>query len=243
MALSFQDKVAVVTGGGKGIGRACALRFAQLGARVALISRTENELRKVQKEIVECSDRPALIFSGDVSEETAVIRFFKLINDELGPVDFLVNNAATLHVSELSEHELAAWDHVMAVNVRGAFLCSQQAVRQMKAAKKAGAIVNVGSLEGIRGPEKFKGLGSYIASKYALLGLTESLAVGGREFGIRANLVAPGAVNTEMLHKAAPHLKTNTEPEDIARTITFLCDDEQSRHLSGSVVEILSNRS
>jgi NAD(P)-dependent dehydrogenase (short-subunit alcohol dehydrogenase family) len=183
----------------------------------------------------------ALAVPTDVADEGQVQALFRNAHERFGPVDILVNNAATIEVRNLMDMELATWESVLATNVRGPFLCSREAFRQMSPGGRGGAIVNLGSLSGIRGPEKFPGFGAYIESNYALLGLTESLAVESKPYGIRVNCVAPGAVATAMLQKAAPFLKTWTTPEDVARTILFLADDAQSHHLSGANIEIFSN--
>ncbi len=106
---------------------------------------------------------------------------------------------------------------------------------------KGGAIVNMTSLAGVRGPEKFKGLSAYVVSKYGVLGLSDILAVEGKPYGIRVNSIAPGAVDTLMLKQAAPFLKTKTGPDDISRAILFLADERQSGHISGANIEIFSN--
>jgi 3-oxoacyl-[acyl-carrier protein] reductase len=129
----------------------------------------------------------------------------------------------------------------MRINVRGSFLCAKEAFKHMKVGKRGGSIVNISSLAGIRGTEKFPGLSSYTVSKFAVIGLTESIAVEGKPHGIRANCIAPGAVKTRMLKEAAPELKTTTKPEDIAKTVLYLCDDTWSGHLTGSLVEVFSN--
>nr|WP_246159124.1 SDR family oxidoreductase [Reyranella soli] len=103
------------------------------------------------------------------------------------------------------------------------------------------AIVNISSLGGVRRTEKFPGLAAYVASKFAVVGLTEAFAVESIKLGVRTNAIAPGAVNTEMLRQVAPHLRTSTEPEDIAKTVVMLCDDDLSRRINGSLVEIYSN--
>src|SRR5205085_7895921 len=134
-----------------------------------------------------------------------------------------------------------AWDRVQAVNVRGAFLASREAFRRFRALGHGGAIVNVSSLGGVHGTEKFPGFTAYTVSKFAVIGLTETLAVEGRPHDIRVNCVAPGAVETAMKKEAAPFLRTRTTPEDVASVIRFLCDDEESGALTGAIVEIHSN--
>src|SRR5579885_1798156 len=205
MSGAFQGKIAVITGGGKGIGAAPAHAFAQAGARVALLSRTRPELESVAAAINKhYGTGTAWLEPTDVSSESQVRFAFAKIRKELGPADVLINNAATFVKSELHSHTVEDWDQVFAVNVRGAFLCAKEAFEHFKG--RGGAIVNIGSLAGVRGTEKFPGLSSYVASKFAIVGLTEALAVEGRPHGIRVNCVAPGAVDTEMLRKAAPHL-------------------------------------
>jgi 3-oxoacyl-[acyl-carrier protein] reductase len=137
--------------------------------------------------------------------------------------------------------KLDIWQQTLNVNVTGSMLCSRALFNHAQKAKKGGAIVNISSLGGIRSTQKFKGLLPYVTSKFAVVGLTEALAVEGKELGIRVNCVAPGAVDTDMLKKAAPFLKTSTYPEDVAKTILFLCDAEQSGKISGSTLEIHSN--
>jgi NAD(P)-dependent dehydrogenase (short-subunit alcohol dehydrogenase family) len=153
-------------------------------------------------------------------------------------VKFLVNNAATFHVAPVTDLGVEAFDEVMAVNTRGTFLCARELLRNPVA---DGAVVNMSSLGGVRRTEKFPGLAAYVASKFAVVGLTEALAVESIKLGICTNAIAPGAVNTEMLRQVAPHLRTSTEPEDIANTVVMLCDGDLSRRINGTLVEIYSN--
>lgn len=237
---TLENKVAIVTGAGRGIGAATARLFASEGAKVVMASRSENELNGVAAEI-EQAGGICLAVPTDISEESQVLNLFGRALETFGPVDILVNNAAVIEIKDFVDMDLATWDHVMSVNIRGTFLCSREAFRQMIAAGKKGAIVNLTSLSGVRGPEKFKGFSSYVVSKYGVLGLSEILAVEGKPHGIRVNSIAPGAVDTVMLKKAAPFLNTSTTSEDIARTILFLADNAQSHHINGANIEIFSN--
>lgn len=238
----LQKKVALVTGGGRGIGEATARLLAARGVRLVITSRTEAELFKVRDEIgCQFGKEQVLALQGDVGDEEFVETLFRKSQDLFGPVDILVNNAAILQVKMFEDLEVRDWDALMRTNVRGAFLCARTAFRQMKATGRGGSIINIGSLAGIRGTEKFPGLAAYVVSKHGMVGLTESLAVEGRPYGIRVNCVAPGAVDTKMLHQAAPSLKTSTRPEEIAKTILFLADEEMSPKVTGAVIEIYSN--
>jgi NAD(P)-dependent dehydrogenase (short-subunit alcohol dehydrogenase family) len=238
----LKGRVAIITGGGKGIGAATARLFADSGAKVVIVSRTRSELESVAASIESRHGKGAcLLETMDVSDESAVRRLFERTERELGAPSILINNAAIFTRAEIEAHTAEDWDRVMAVNVRGPFLLSREAFRSFKKAGQGGSIVNLSSLAGIRGTEKFPGLASYVTSKHAMVGLTEALAVEGRPHGIRANCVAPGAVDTEMLRQAAPHLKTQTRPEDVARILLHLSDPEQSGALNGSVIEIFSN--
>jgi len=239
---ALENKVAVVTGAGRGIGAATARLFAQEGARVVLASRSEAQLRAVAEEINHRvgHDR-ALTVPTDVSDEIQVKHLFETAKANLGPLDILVNNAAVVEVRDFAKMDLETWEKVIGINLRGTFLCCREAFCQMIAYGKGGVIVNMTSLAGVRGPEKFKGLSAYVVSKYGVLGLSDILAVEGKPYGIRVNSIAPGAVDTLMLKQAAPFLKTKTGPDDISRAILFLADERQSGHISGANIEIFSN--
>lgn len=237
---ALENKVAIITGGGRGIGAATGRLFAMEGAKVVLASRSLDQLNAVAAEIEQAGGK-VLAVQTDISEESQVQNLFKRSLETFGPLDILVNNAATVEKKNFVDMDLATWEEVMGVNVRGTFLCSREAFRQMITAGKKGAIVNLTSLSGVRGPEKFPGTSAYVVSKYGILGMSEIMAVEGKPHGIRVNSVAPGAVDTVMLKKAAPFLKTSTTPDDVARTILFLADDAQSHHISGANIEIFSN--
>jgi NAD(P)-dependent dehydrogenase (short-subunit alcohol dehydrogenase family) len=236
---ALQGKVAVVTGGGRGIGAATALLLAREGARVAVLSRTASELSEVCAAIGAAGGTAAAIVC-DVSDEAAVERAFQEVDARFGGLDVLVNNAGAIASGRVDEMATQAFDRVLGVNVRGVFLCTRAAFPRLQA-RGGGAIVNLSSLGGIRGTEKFPGFSAYTASKFAVVGLTEAHAVEGRSLGIRVNAVAPGAIDTAMLRQAAPGLKTRTTPEDVAQVILFLADAARSGAVSGTVVEIFSN--
>jgi len=236
--LPLRGQVALITGGGRGIGAATAEALARKGAQVIVASRTEAELAATVARIqADGLDATSILL--DVADEAAVDAAFAKIAVEFGRLDMLVNNAAMLLSGPFAEMPMVDWDRLLAVNLRGAVLCARQAFRLMR--ERGGAIVNVSSLGGVPGTEKFPGYAAYTVSKFALTGLTEALAAEGREHNIRVNAVAPGAVDTAMLRQAAPHLRTRTGPADVAKVIAFLCDPAESGCMTGATLAIHSN--
>jgi NAD(P)-dependent dehydrogenase (short-subunit alcohol dehydrogenase family) len=236
--MSIQGRIAIITGAGRGIGRATALRFAREGARVVLFSRSPAHLDEIAAEIARAGF-PVLTIAGDVSSEEDVHALFQQAMQAYGRVDILVNCAGIVASQPFLEMDASTWDRVIAVNLRGTFLCCHEAFRIM-AAQHSGVIVNLSSLSGIKGVEKFPGLSAYNVSKAGVAGLTEILAVEGKPYNIRVCAVSPGAVNTEMLRQAAPHLKAGMTPDDMAEILLFLAGDS-GRMLSGTNIEIFSN--
>jgi len=238
LTLSLQNQVALITGGGRGIGAATAEALARKGAHVIVASRTGKELSVTVNQL-RANGYSASSVVLDVADETAVEAAFAQIAADFGRLDILVNNAAILLSGSFADFAVNDWDRLMAVNLRGAMLCAQQAFRLMRT--HGGAIVNISSLGGMPGTEKFPGYAAYTVSKFALTGLTEALAAEGRDRGIRVNGVAPGAVDTAMLRQAAPHLRTCTGPVDVAKVIAFLCDPTESGCMTGAMLVINSN--
>jgi len=234
----LRGQVALITGGGRGIGAATAEALARKGAQVIVASRTPTELTATVARI-QADGLDAAALTLDVADEAAVDAAFARIAAEQGRLDILVNNAAILLGGPFAEMAMADWDRLLAINLRGAVLCARQAFRLMR--ERGGAIVNVSSLGGVPGTEKFPGYAAYTVSKFALTGLTEALAAEGREYRIRVNAVAPGAVDTTMLRQAAPHLRTRTGPADVAKVIAFLCDPAESGCMTGATLAIHSN--
>ena len=236
--MSIQRKVVLITGAGRGVGRATALRFAQAGARVVLFGHTPQNLAEVAARIRE-EGGDALDLAGDVALEADVQGVFQQALEAYGRVDILINCAGVVAVKPFLEMDTQTWDRVLAVNLRGTFLCCQQAFKVM-AEQQGGVILNISSLSGVKGVEKFPGLSAYNVSKAGVASLTEILAVEGKPLNIRVAAVSPGAVDTEMLRQAAPHLKADMTPEELAEILFFMAN-ESGRVLSGTNLEIFSN--
>jgi NAD(P)-dependent dehydrogenase (short-subunit alcohol dehydrogenase family) len=234
----MKDRIAIITGAGRGVGRATAQLFAREGAQVVIFSRTRSSLEETAAEIARQGGH-ALPVVGDVSHEEDVISLFQHAKNAYGRVDILINCAGIVAVRPFVEMDTVTWDQVLSVNLRGTFLCCREAFRIMTA-QQQGVIINLSSLSGVRGVEKFPGLSAYNVSKAGVAGLTEILAVEGKPYNIRVCAVSPGAVDTEMLRQAAPHLKAGMTPQDMAEILLFLADDS-GRMFSGSNIELFSN--
>jgi 3-oxoacyl-[acyl-carrier protein] reductase len=238
--------VAVVTGAGKGIGRAIATTLASHGSFVVVNDINGDEARQVSDEINEQSDREAMAYPADVSDPDSVAEMFESVVDKRGKVDILVNNAGVLHrhnlLEEISE---ADWDQVLDVNVKGVFNCTKEAIKIMKD-QRSGAIVNISSSAGRSTSEL--GDASYTTSKTAVLGLTRHTAREVAEYDIRANAVCPGLIDTPMVRGSTTSEEIAEEldgipmgrlgrPEEVAQVVLFLASDASS-YISGSTIDV-----
>jgi NAD(P)-dependent dehydrogenase (short-subunit alcohol dehydrogenase family) len=189
----------VVTGASQGIGRAIALACAREGARIVVVARTEAKVRAVADEI-RAQGQEALAVPTDVTDEVQVAQMVERALGQYGRVDGLVNSAGVAPLSPIAETSLETWQWTMAVNVTGTFLCCR-AVWTSMARQGGGSILNISSGSGKRAHAEWS---AYCASKWAVMGLTESLALEGYPLGIRVNALCPGPTATPMRHDNFP---------------------------------------
>lgn len=203
--MKLDGKVALVTGAGRGIGRAVALAFAQEGARLTLAARTESEIQGVAEE-VRALGRRALAIKTDVTDETEVNRMVARTIAEYGRIDILVNNAGIVGpVSPLAEVDLKDWQRTLDINLTGEFLCARAVIPQMKA-QGGGRIINVSSVLGKR---PLPLVGAYAVTKAGIIALTQTLAKELSAHNIYVNCLTPGITDTEMartMHREAAQL-------------------------------------
>lgn len=201
----LSGRVALVTGGGRGLGEQMAVGLAQAGAAVAVASRKVEACEAVAAELAAFGVR-TLALRMDVANEDDVRAGIERAEAELGPVDLLINNSGTSWGAPAAEMTVDAWRKVMEVNVTGAFLCSREVGRRLIARKAPGAILNIASISGLKGspPEVLDAVG-YSASKGALVAFTRDLAVKWARHGIRVNALAPGFFRTKMTEVVLDH--------------------------------------
>ena len=246
MDLELRNKVALVTGGSRGLGRAVCVGLAAEGARVMVNYRRDEQLaRKLADELRTHSGVDAAVVAGDVASSADVVRMFDGCESELGPVDILINNAGvwpTAFVKDLTEE---AWDRTLAVNLKGAFLTCREAVRRWLREQRGGRIVNVSSPAAFIGSTT--GHADYAASKAGLVNFTVSLAREVAAHGIYVNAVAPGMMYTDMAQEALQAneaqylqripLRRIGDPAEIAQMIVFLASSRAS-YTTGATVDV-----
>jgi len=241
--MKLQGKVAIVTGGGRGIGEATCLKFAREGAKVVVADLTQESVDRVASQIKELGGE-ALGLTVNVADAASVE---KMVDDTVrvfGRLDILVNNAGITDDSQLLKMTEAQWDRVIAVNLKGVFLCGQAAAKVMATQETGGVILSASSIVGLYG--NF-GQTNYAAAKWGVIGMTKTWA---KELGrkkIRAVAVAPGFIATPMTEKIPANvvemMKANIplgkigQPEDIANAYAFLASDEAS-FITGTVLSV-----
>jgi 3-oxoacyl-[acyl-carrier protein] reductase len=228
----LQGKTAVITGGGQGLGRAYCLGFAEQGAKVAVVDRNPETATNVAKEITDAGGS-AIAVETDISSEEAVTAMASKVAAELGPPILLINNAgllSTLDLKPATEIPAAEWDMVMAVNIKGTFLCAKACLPAM-IEEGYGKIVNISSNTVCFGRTGYL---HYVTSKMAVIGMARSLAAEWGEKGVRVNTIVPGVVETEipretidptLLESVAKltALRRVEEPKDLLDAALYLC--------------------
>jgi 3-oxoacyl-[acyl-carrier protein] reductase len=225
-------KVAVITGGGRGIGRALALAFAREGAGVVVAARTLPEVDAVAHQVTQRHGR-ALAVSCDVADEDQVRMLMRRARDAFGRVDVLVNNAGISNLRPVWGIPKASFERTLAVNLVGTFLCTKHAWPHLKEAG-GGSIINVSSLGGIRG---YPLLSAYCASKWGQIGFTLACAEEGKPLGIRVNALAPGRADTAFRAQIHEDKTRMLKAEDHVGVCLFLASDE-SVYVTGQVIAL-----
>jgi 3-oxoacyl-[acyl-carrier protein] reductase len=238
-----EGRVALVTGGGRGIGRAIAIRLADEGARVAISYRSNDATAGETAELVRKAGAECETFKGNVAAPEDVEALMKDVGEAFGPVEILVNNAGTTRDNILLRMKDAEFDEVLSTNLKGTYLCTQAVLRGMVRARW-GRIVNISSVVGLLGNA---GQANYAASKAGIIGFTKSVAreIAGR--GITANAVAPGYVETELTGGLPENIKEQIlgqvpvgrfgEPEEIAEVVAFLAG-ERAAYVTGQTIAV-----
>ncbi len=238
----ISGKTALITGSARGIGFAIAEKLGNQGANVVISDILADQASEAAKKLNDQGIKSIAVV-GDISKSDDVDQMFKTAREEFGGIDILVNNAGITRDNLLMRMDEQAWDMVMAVNLKGAFLCTKAASREMMK-KRAGRIINIASIVGVIGNA---GQANYSASKAGLIGLTKSSAKELAARGVTVNAVAPGYIATEMTENLPQEakdsflnftpLKRPGLPEDIAGAVAFLASDEAS-FITGQVIHV-----
>jgi len=240
VTMKLKNKVAIITGGTRGIGKAISLRFAEAGALLALnYAGNEQAAQETLEEIRKVGTK-ALAIKGDIRDEKQVENLVKKTVEEFGKVDILVNNAGVVRDRSIRKMTLDDWNTVIGINLTGAFLCSREVAKYMIEAKY-GKIVNIGS----RAMWGSIGQANYDASKGGIASMTYGLALELARYNINVNCVAPGAVNTEMVANCSEEIRERFrqaqptgslgEADDIARVVAFFASDD-ARYVTGQTI-------
>lgn len=253
--MKLKDQVAIVTGAAKGMGRAISLKLAGEGAHLVFAAREPAPLEALARE-VQALERRAVVVPTDVREETSVRAMVERALDAFGQIDILVNTAGITGPIETPVHEVKVeeWDEVLAVNLRGTFLCVKHVLPAMLTQRR-GKIVNIAGTSGLRG---YKLRAPYSSSKWAVRGFTRTVALEVGPYNINVNCVAPGIVSGDRMDKLCREkarkrgwtpeqvyqeyvtemaLRRVTTTDDVANAVLFLCSEE-SRNMTGQTITV-----
>ncbi|MEO8439530.1 MAG: 3-oxoacyl-[acyl-carrier-protein] reductase [Spartobacteria bacterium] len=241
--MRFENQVAVVTGAGRGIGHAIAVRLASEGARIASVSRSQENAQRTAEEINASRADAAKAYAVDIADHKAVQETSAKILGDFGRVDILVNNAGVTRDGLSMRMSMDDWDTVMNTNLKGAFSFTQAVMRSM-IKQRSGRIINITSIAGLTGNA---GQANYAASKAGLIGLTKTLARELASRSITVNAVAPGFIVTDMTDVLSDQIKEAVLPriplgrfgegEDIAAAVAFLASPE-AKYITGQVLTV-----
>ena len=239
----FSERVAIVTGGGRGIGRAIALKLAEAGATVIINDVGDSEPAEGVAEEIRKMGRESLVVLADVSQSTEVASLVSNTVEKYGKIDILVNNAGITRdqlIVRMSDDE---WDKVLGINLKGVFVCSKAVLRPMMK-QRWGRIISISSIVGLIGNP---GQANYASAKAGIIGLTRTIAKEVASRGITANAIAPGFIDTPMTQQLPEERKQELmnqvplgflgTPRDVAEVVAFLASEE-ARYITGQVVTV-----
>ena len=245
--LNLKNKVAIVTGARRGMGRTHALSLAQAGAKVVVSDISLDDCEKVVKEIKKARGQ-AIAIQCDVSKKSEVDQMLKKTVEKWGRVDILVNNAGICQFKPFLDLTEEEWERTININLKGYFLCSQAAAKQM-AKQKSGVIVNIASVAMGQQGIGFPNIAHYCASKGGIVAMTEALAVELAPYNIKVNAIAPGMIETPMIDPikqdpkqmeailARVPMRRAGDPQEVSNLVLFLASDESS-YMTGSTVVV-----
>jgi NAD(P)-dependent dehydrogenase (short-subunit alcohol dehydrogenase family) len=245
--MDLKNKVAIITGARRGMGKADALLLAKEGAKVVVSDISLEDCQKVVDEIKN-NDGEAMAFQCDVSKKAEVEKMIAETLKKFGHIDILVNNAGILQYKPFVEITEEDWDKMMAINLKGYFLCAQAVAKEM-IEQKSGSIINVASIAMGQVGVGFSNIVHYCASKGGIAAMSQALAIELAPYNIRVNAIAPGAINTPMadwdkMDKAMQEssliripLRRFGKPEEIADSVLFLASDKSS-YITGAIIVV-----